>query len=46
MDIWDKRVVTADVVFDKIKTFFEINGLISDIGLPHADARPIKGECL
>lgn len=28
MDIWDKRVVPPDVVYDKIKTFFEITGLI------------------
>ncbi len=28
MDIWDKRYMTPDVVFDRIKTFFESVGLI------------------
>jgi benzoyl-CoA reductase/2-hydroxyglutaryl-CoA dehydratase subunit BcrC/BadD/HgdB len=28
MDIWDKRYMTPDVVFDKMKTFFEISELI------------------
>jgi len=28
MDIWDKRYMTPDTVFDRIKTFFETTGLI------------------
>jgi hypothetical protein len=28
IDIWDKRYMKPDVVFDKMKTFFEISGLL------------------
>jgi len=28
MDIWDKRYMTPEVVFDRISTFFQTTGLI------------------
>ena len=28
MDIWDKRYMSPDVVYDRVKTFFEVTGLI------------------
>ena len=28
IDIWDKRYMTPDVAFDRMKTFFEISGLL------------------
>ena len=28
MDIWDKRYMTPEVVFDRMKTFFEVSGLL------------------
>ncbi|MCX6162723.1 MAG: 2-hydroxyacyl-CoA dehydratase family protein [Ignavibacteriae bacterium] len=29
IDIWDKRYMTPDVAFDRMKTFFEVSGLLT-----------------